>query len=318
MRENERKSMIKVRGGFSDKTGIAPCNTQMQIDEFDDKTRTLMGNQLFSICSIAFRCSNPQSFDYSYLHILKYPYNDTRSHLMSSDFCRALLSNVFALPVRRDPDLPYSWESVFEKITVVISTAPYNEVLDILWYTCSWISRYTTAEFSNEMYKAMNSLFEEEYVGYRFIAGEIVPITDKNESAEIEQACLISFDGARTQLQKALGFLSDREHPDYKNCVKESISAVESICKIIVGDDSATLGAALKRLKEHGLEIHPSLKEGISKLYGYTCDQGGIRHSEGETESTVTFEEAKFMMVTCSAIVNYLVAEYGKHGAGNA
>ena len=64
------------------------------------------------------------------------------------------------------------------------------------------------------MYKAMNSLFEEEYVGYRFIAGEIVPITDKSESAEIEQACLIPFDGARTQLQKALGFLSDREHPD--------------------------------------------------------------------------------------------------------
>ena len=31
----------------------------------------------------------------------------------------------------------------------------------------------------------------------------------------------------------------------------------------------------------------------------------------------VTFEEAKFMMVTCSAIVNYLVAEYGKHGAEN-
>lgn len=161
MSENERKSMIKVRGGFSDRTGIAPCNTQMQIDEFDDRTRTLMGNQLFSICGIAFRCSNPQSFDYSFLHILKYPYNDTRRHLMSSDFCRALLSNVFALPVRRDPDLPYSWESVFEKITVVISTAPYNEVLDILWYTCSWISRYTTAEFSNEMYKAMNSLFEE-------------------------------------------------------------------------------------------------------------------------------------------------------------
>lgn len=318
MSENERKSMIKVRGGFSDRTGIAPCNTQMQIDEFDDRTRTLMGNQLFSICGIAFRCSNPQSFDYSFLHILKYPYNDTRRHLMSSDFCRALLSNVFALPVRRDPDLPYSWESVFEKITVVISTAPYNEVLDILWYTCSWISRYTTAEFSNEMYKAMNSLFEEEYVGYRFIAGEIVPITDKIESAEIEQACLIPFDGARTQLQKALGFLSDREHPDYKNCAKESISAVESVCKVLANDPKAELGKSLKSLIANGLNIHGSLKSAILALYGYASDEGGIRHAERETESTVTFEEAKFMMVTCSAIVNYLVAEYGKHGAGNA
>ena len=38
----------------------------------------------------------------------------------------------------------------------------------------------------------------------------------------------------------------------------------------------------------------------------------------GPMATTVTFEEAKFMMVTCSAIVNYLVAEYGKHGTENA
>ena len=66
------------------------------------------------------------------------------------------------------------------------------------------------------------------------------------------------------------------------------------------------------------MNIHGSLKSAILALYGYASDEGGIRHAERETESTVTFEEAKFMMVTCSAIVNYLVAEYGKHGAGNA
>lgn len=318
MDKNERKSMIKVRGGFSDKTGINPCNTQMQLDEFDDRTRTLIGNQLFSICSIAFKYSDTQNYDYSYLHIYKYPYNDTRRHLMGSDFCRALLSNVFALPIRRDPDLPYSWESIFEKITAVISTAPYNEVLDILWYVCSWISRYTATDFSDKIYKAMNSLFEEEYVGYRFIAGEIVPITDENETKEIEQACHTPFDGARTQLQKALGFLSDREHPDYKNCIKESISAVESVCKVISGNEKAALKDALNGLISNGMNIHGSLKTAILALYGYASDEGGIRHAERETESTVTFEEAKFMMVTCSAIVNYLVAEYGKHGAENA
>lgn len=155
-------------------------------------------------------------------------------------------------------------------------------------------------------------------MGYRFISGEIVPITDKSEVKEIEQACHTPFDGVRRHLEKALNFLSDREHPDYKNCVKESVCAVESICKIIIGDDSATLGKALKKLENCGLELHHALREGISSLYGYASDKGGIRHSEGETESTVTFEEAKFMMVTCSAIVNYLVAEYGKHGAENA
>ena len=66
------------------------------------------------------------------------------------------------------------------------------------------------------------------------------------------------------------------------------------------------------------MNIHGSLKSAILALYGYASDEGGIRHAERETESTVTIEEAKFMMVTCSAIVNYLVAEYGKHGAENA
>lgn len=171
----------------------------------------------------------------------------------------------------------------------------------------------------NIFQKWFNDLFEKEYVGYRFVAGKIVPITDKIEMQEIEEACQTPFEGARIQLQKALGFLSNREHPDYKNCVKESISAVESVCETIVGSDNgATLGKAVKHLEEHGLKIHSSLREGISKLYGYACDQGGVRHGEGEVESTVTFEEAKLMMVTCSAIVNYLVAEYGKYGAENA
>ena len=74
----------------------------------------------------------------------------------------------------------------------------------------------------------------------------------------------------------------------------------------------------IKLLAKHGLKLHPCLNSGIDKLYSYACDQGGVRHAEHEAESIVTFEEAKFMMVTCSAIVNYLVAEYGKHGTENA
>ena len=66
-----------------------------------------------------------------------------------------------------------------------------------------------------------NELFQSEYVGYRFISGEIVPITDEIEVKEIEQACCTPFDGARKHLKKALNFLSDREHPDYKTASKK-------------------------------------------------------------------------------------------------
>ena len=87
---------------------------------------------------------------------------------------------------------------------------------------------------------------------------------------------------------------------------------MESICRIIVGNDKPTLGDALKAIEKKGFPVHPALKEAFNKLYGYTSDEGGIRHAEGLTESDVSFEEAKFMLVSCSAFVNYLLAKMAK------
>lgn len=315
MERNKRKSMIKVRGGFSEKIGLSTCTIKIQTNEFDDRTRTLIGNHLYDVLSVVFSYASTIGIS-RYLN----PSRQSPLQAMSSDFCKDVLSEVLNVSVHLPSNKFYNWEVNYDRFAEIISSAPYNEILDFLWYVCHWIATHTTStSFVHEIYNGFNQLFEKEYVGYRFVAGEITPITNSLEIQEIEQACQIPFEGAHVQLQKALGFLSDREHPDYKNSIKESISAVESVCETIVGSENgATLGKAVKHLEEHGLKIHSSLREGISKLYGYACDQGGVRHGEGEVESTVTFEEAKLMMVTCSAIVNYLVAEYGKHGAGNA
>ena len=315
MERNKRKSMIKVRGGFSEKIGLSTCTIKMQTNEFDDRTRTLIGNHLYDVLSVVFSYASTIGIS-RYLN----PSRQSPLQAMSSDFCKDVLSEVLNVSVHLPSNKFYNWEVNYDRFAEIISSAPYNEVLDFLWYVCHWIATHTTStSFVHEIYNGFNQLFEKEYVGYRFVAGEITPITNSLEIQEIEQACQIPFEGAHVQLQKALGFLSDREHPDYKNSIKESISAVESVCETIVGSENgATLGKAVKHLEEHGLKIHSSLREGISKLYGYACDQGGVRHGEGEVESTVTFEEAKLMMVTCSAIVNYLVSEYGKHGAENA
>lgn len=314
MERNKRKSMIKVRGGFSEKIGLSTCTIKMQTNEFDDRTRTLIGNHLYDVLSVVFSYASTIGIS-RYLN----PSRQSPLQAMSSDFCKDVLSEVLNVSVHLPSNKFYNWEVNYDRFAEIISSAPYNEVLDFLWYVCHWIATHTTStSFVHEIYNGFNQLFEKEYVGYRFVAGEITPITNSLEIQEIEQACQIPFEGAHVQLQKALGFLSDREHPDYKNSIKESISAVESVCKVIANKPKAELGDALKALIAEGYPIQGALKTGILALYGYTCEAGGIRHAERETESTVTFEEAKFMMVTCSAIVNYLVAEYGKHGAGNA
>jgi hypothetical protein len=54
--------------------------------------------------------------------------------------------------------------------------------------------------------------------------------------------------------------------------------------------------------------LHPAFREALSKMYGYTSDADGIRHSLME-ESRLDGDDARFMLVTCSAFVNYLKAK---------
>lgn len=297
----KRESMIHVRGGFSEAHGMGSCNTQMQIDDLDDRTR----NILFNIISDSLSAQ----FD-------RYHNNSDSVYKKEDDLCRCIIT--LALAEKTDPDKHYGVSDIIKITERILDGAVFNEVFDFLELLAKF--RYNEYEDRKrkDFYELIDLVFEREYVGYRFIDGRIVPITDENEIKSIEDACNNKFDGVRVQIKKAVGFIADREHKDYKNCIKESILAVESICSIIVGNEKATLGQAIKRLEDNGLVIHSALKSAFSNLYGYTSDEGGIRHSEGMFESDVTFEEAKFMLVSCSAFVNYLTANYGKVGGKHA
>lgn len=99
--------------------------------------------------------------------------------------------------------------------------------------------------------------------------------------------------------------MSDRQNPDYRNSIKESISSVESICKIVTKNDKASLGQALKLIEDQ-YGLHEALKKSLSQLYGYTSDGDGIRHAMLE-ESNLTYIDAKFMLVACTNFINYLI-----------
>ena len=107
-------------------------------------------------------------------------------------------------------------------------------------------------------------------------------------------------------IKTAIALYSDRKKPDYRNSIKESISAVEAACNFITGEKNSGLPAALRKIEElHGL--HPAFKDGLKKIYGYTSDADGIRHALSEV-ANVTEEDARFMLVICSAFANYLIS----------
>ena len=159
-------------------------------------------------------------------------------------------------------------------------------------------------------------MFIRELSAYRFVGENITAITDETEIKAIEETIEMAREtkltGVREHLKTALSMLSDRKNPDYRNSVKESISAVESLAQIIADKSDATLGEALKII-ENKTYLHGALKKGFISIYGYTSDEDGIRHAMLK-ESKVDFEDAKYMIVSCSAFINYLIVKADNAG----
>lgn len=152
--------------------------------------------------------------------------------------------------------------------------------------------------------KLLNSTFKRLDYAYRVVDDQIVEITNQEEIAAIEEAVRQN-STIKTHLSEALKLMSNRQAPDYRNSIKESISAVEALCREITGE--STLGDALRVWEKKGVKIPTFLKSGIEKLYIYSNDKRtGIRHSLMDDTESPSFEEAKYMLVTCSAFVNYI------------
>lgn len=189
---------------------------------------------------------------------------------------------------------------------------------------CEWYEVYDfvdihlavlTEEQKAERAKQYNELLEQEKAGYRVVNFSVEPITNQQEIATIEAALVSPYRSVNEHLQKALELYGDRKNPDYENSIKESISAVEAMCCIITGmtGAQATLGKAIKKIKDSGVYIHSAMESAFSSLYGYTSDQDGIRHG-GIDFKNVPAEDAKYMLVSCSAFVNYLIEKWSKGG----
>lgn len=204
-------------------------------------------------------------------------------------------------------------EFYLEALIDKIKNATWHDVYSILEFIVP-IFVNIRGEYKKNPQKAIsniNRILEMEKAGYKYCSDMIIPVTNENEVCEIIKATETKYESVNTHITKALKLYADRVHPDYENSIKESISAVEAMCCIIMGNDKATLKPALDRLGSKGINIHPAQKEAFKKLYGYTSDENGIRHA-GIDFVNVSSEDANFMLVSCSSFVNYLIQKYEK------
>ena len=158
--------------------------------------------------------------------------------------------------------------------------------------------------------KRLNHEFERLNYAYRIVGKEIVEVSSKEEIIAIENAIKDSGNNIRLHLESALSLLAKKPRGEYRNSIKESISAVEAVCRELTGKN--TLGDALNEIEKDGNSIPKVLKLGFEKLYGYTNNkETGIRHALMDDEGIYipSLSEAIFMLVSCSAFINYLLAK---------
>lgn len=272
---------------FSERYGYKPVREVIQIESMNEPLR----NGLWSLLQI--HCWNNITSNDLYG---RYYLSDSGNKNIKS-LCDRLWFNYFKIPL---DNLSNDWDDVLKFLRKYFFKCDWNEVYDFMEFVGNNYEKY---EFNENFMKSCNHLCEKEMSAYRFVDGVITRITEQQEINEIEQALEASAGPVNTHLRRSLELLSDRNSPDYRNSIKESISGVESLVAVTL-DKKGTLGQLLKKLEDE-IGLHQALKTAFSNLYGYTSDKGGIRHALIEGDS-VDFNDAKFMLVVCSAFINFV------------
>lgn len=268
---------------FSQRIGLKPIRTIIQRESADEALRNFLWNGLTIFYFNRFGTwvnATEESINTLITRIWVRHYGNRLDEL--DRYAPKLISKL------KDDFLRLSWNEMFD----ILEFIPNN-------YIRSDYEGGYENETNKDFISFANDILEEHLSAYRFVDKLITEISSEEEIASIEEALqdTSKFKPVQTHLRRALELLADRKTPDYRNSIKESISAIESFSCIVTQNPKATLGQALKEVEKNH-ELHSALKNSFSSLYGYTSDGNGIRHSLLD-ESTLKQEDAKFMLVAC-------------------
>jgi hypothetical protein len=288
------------RKSFSERHGYRPVRSVFQVDSIDEPLKnglyTALDMHILNPISRADNILDHYSIDSFLIHLWVDHYK------------------------RRITEQPDTFEDWLLFINNALGKGPWYEFYDFIDFALEKFpfefeseAQMIPREFvkkarkSREKFKSLcNHFLEREMSAWRIVGNQVSRLTSDEEIEAVEKAVTLK-GPIRTHLTTALGLMSDRKNPDYRNSIKESISAVEAICCQITGKPKADLHLALNTLESKGVRLHGALKKAFDHLYGYTSNMGGVRHKLMDDPQT-DFEDAKFMLVSCSAFINLLRA----------
>jgi hypothetical protein len=272
---------------FSRRKGYTPPPVQGKLEELASSARTRLWNIFYRH---VFRPNFQSGIMYGTKDSLTPP-ADYLFRLLWTDF------------LRRPADEYPGFVEVFDILKARFLDGDWHCAFDIFEMVFEF-RNYPLAD-SKAVALLIKAALEAENTAYTFLDGLFVERMTPQEVESVEIALQTPIEGVRVHLTSALQKLNDRDAPDFRNSIKEAISAVEAACKERTGLEKATLGQALKALHDKR-PLHQNLKDALQQLYSWTSDYGGIRHAIKDTEN-VERADAQFMLVACSAFVNYLM-----------
>ena len=280
---------------FSEREKIVPPKVAIQLQSIDSDLRNGLWNVMYESIFEGIRSD-------------LYHYDERLVHLVKS-----LWAHHFKLPI---DTIPGEWWNVLKLIRKNFFECEWYEVYDFMEFIVNHYATTGDQSKADMLTKYFNVVLKTELSGYRFVGKSLTKITSEEEIKTIEESLnkTSRIQTIYVHLSSALAKISDRKKPDYRNSIKESISAVEALCKIIASVESATLTQALREIeKSNKVQLHPSLRSAFEKLYGYTNDADGIRHALME-KPDLDFEDAKYFLISCTSFINYVIEKTHKAG----
>ncbi|MBE8147047.1 hypothetical protein IOD13_16035 [Brevibacterium casei] len=223
-----------------------------------------------------------------------------------------LWARYFKSPIDDKPSDFDVWQDIKEVI-LRSSWVDAFDLVELLAKILAELDRERGEEYSALFADTLNDRFEQYLVGYRFINNEIVPI-DSNIDID-------SIDGALSASGVIPGLIV-RSSEQWNSWPIGRARITPTLSKrrfrrsrqsSIKSPGKSTLGGGLKQLSASGVVLHPALVTGWSNIYGWASDENGVRHG-GVDAASIDQAMAKYMLVTCSAFVAYLIEEGRKAG----
>lgn len=163
------------------------------------------------------------------------------------------------------------------------------------------------SKFTFDSYRAkVNEVFAKHQVGWRLNSrSQLESALPKDLADRVDgvEKKLDQFDAAREHFRKAKRYALGT-HKDCENSIKESVSAFESVGKVLY-DKTTTLGDVLNRMKKDG-SAPPMLVNVMEKFYAYANAEPGVRH--GGTQKPKSDEmDAELAMHLSAAFIRYAI-----------